>query len=59
LSEDANIELRANFFNLFNSLNLTPFNFADGNLFFTSGNFGQATSGLAGRVIELQARFRF
>jgi hypothetical protein len=28
-------------------------------LFFTCGNFGQATSGLAGRVIELQARFRF
>jgi hypothetical protein len=59
MREGANIELRVNAFNIFNSLNLAPFNFADGNLFFTSGNFGQATSGLAGRVVELQARFRF
>ncbi|MEO7673497.1 MAG: hypothetical protein ABIU09_05400, partial [Pyrinomonadaceae bacterium] len=59
LGEAANLELRVNAFNIFNTLNLTPFNFAEGNLFFTSGNFGQATSGLAGRVVELQARFRF
>jgi hypothetical protein len=59
LGEAANIELRMNAFNVFNSLNLTPFNFGDGNLFFRSGNFGQAVSGLAGRVVELQARFRF
>ena len=59
LGEAANLEIRANAFNIFNTLNLTPFNFAEGNLFFTSGNFGQATSGLSGRVVELQARFRF
>jgi hypothetical protein len=59
LREGANIELRVNAFNVFNTLNLAPFNFADGNLFFTSANFGEATSGLAGRVVELQARFRF
>ncbi len=59
LGETTNIELRANAFNIFNTLNLTPFNFAEGNLFFTSGNFGQATSGLAGRVVEFQARLRF
>jgi hypothetical protein len=59
LGESANLELRANAFNIFNKLNLAPFNFADGNLFFTSGNFGQATTGLSGRVVELQARFRF
>lgn len=59
LNEGANLELRVNAFNIFNSLNLAPFNFAEGNLFFTSSNFGQATSGLAGRVVELQARFRF
>lgn len=59
LGEAANIELRANAFNIFNGLNLTPFNFADGNLFFTDTNFGRATSGLAGRVVEFQARFRF
>ncbi len=59
LGEEANLELRVNAFNVFNSLNIAPFNFGEGNLFFTSGNFGQATSGLAGRVVELQARFRF
>lgn len=59
LNEGTSLELRVNAFNLFNSLNLTPFNFGDGNLFYTSENFGQATSGLAGRVVELQARFRF
>ena len=59
LGETPNLELRVNAFNVFNTLNLTPFNFAEGNLFFTSGNFGQALSGLAGRVVELQARFRF
>jgi hypothetical protein len=59
LGEGANLELKVNAFNVFNTLNLTPFNFAEGNLFFTSSNFGQATSGLSGRVVELQARFRF
>ncbi len=59
LGEGANLELRANAFNIFNTLNLAPFNFADGNLFFNNANFGEATSGLAGRVVEFQARFRF
>jgi hypothetical protein len=59
LGEGANLELRVNAFNIFNTLNLAPFNFAEGNLFFTSNNFGEATGGLAGRVVELQARFRF
>ncbi|MEP7213852.1 MAG: TonB-dependent receptor [Acidobacteriota bacterium] len=59
LGEGANLELRVNAFNVLNTLNLTPFNFFDGNLIFTNSNFGQATSGLAGRVVELQARFRF
>jgi hypothetical protein len=59
LGENANLELRVNAFNVFNTLNLAPFNFFDGNLIFTNTNFGQATSGLAGRVVELQARFRF
>jgi len=59
LGEAANLELRVNAFNIFNNLSLAPFNFADGNLFFTSGTFGQATTGLSGRVVELQARFRF
>lgn len=59
LGEAANLELRVNAFNIFNTLNLAPFNFADGNLFFTNNNFGEATGGLAGRVVEFQARFRF
>lgn len=59
LGEAPNLELRVNAFNIFNQLNLAPFNFADGNLFYTSNNFGQATNGLAGRVVEFQARFRF
>lgn len=59
LGEGANIELRVNAFNIFNTLNLAPFNFGDGNLYYTNNNFGEATSGLAGRVVEFQARFRF
>ena len=72
--EGANLELRGNFFNIFNKLNLSPFSFGSdavtiGN--FDSGanggvgvlnnnpNFGRANTGLAGRVVELQARFRF
>jgi hypothetical protein len=74
LGEGANLELRANFFNVFNKLNLGSFDFGSnavtiGN--FDAGanngqgrvnnnpNFGKANTGLAGRVIELQARFRF
>jgi carboxypeptidase family protein/TonB-dependent receptor-like protein len=74
LGEGTNLELRANFFNIFNKLNLQPFDFGSnaavlGN--FDAGaagsagtvtnnpDFGKATAGLAGRVIELQARFRF
>ncbi|HKQ77240.1 MAG TPA: carboxypeptidase-like regulatory domain-containing protein [Blastocatellia bacterium] len=74
LGEGARLELRANFFNIFNKLNLGSFNFGSnaatiGN--FDAGsssdpgrvnnnpNFGKATTGLAGRVIELQARFSF
>lgn len=59
LPEESNLELRANAFNVFNTLNLTPFNFGEGNLYFQDPNFGRALSGLAGRVVEFQARFRF
>jgi outer membrane receptor protein involved in Fe transport len=72
--EGAFLELRANFFNIFNKLNLAPFTFGSnavtiGN--FDPGgnggagvvnnnpNFGRANAGLAGRVVELQARLRF
>jgi hypothetical protein len=78
LGEAANLEFRANFFNVFNKLNLAPFSFGsdavtigrfDSNFdngpnvprgrLFNNPNFGRATSGLSGRVVELQARFRF
>jgi Carboxypeptidase regulatory-like domain len=70
LGEGANLELRANFFNVFNKLNLGSFNFAsnavrigdfdaDKNIVNNNSDFGKANTGLAGRVVELQARFRF
>jgi len=59
LDEGANLELRANFFNAFNTLNLLPFNYSDDNTFVFSPNFGRALGAQAGRVVEFQARFRF
>jgi hypothetical protein len=59
LGEGANIELRGNFFNVFNKLNLQPFSFGTDNTRIESPLFGQSPGGLAGRVIEFQARFNF
>ncbi len=59
LGEGANLEIRANFFNAFNSLNLTPFGFGSAEARIESPNFGRANAGLSGRVIEFQARFSF
>jgi hypothetical protein len=55
IREGALLDLRANFFNLFNQINLAPIPEA----FIDNVNFGRATGGLAGRVVELQARFSF
>lgn len=57
MGEGASLDLRANFFNALNNLNLTPFRFFADNI--EDPNFGRAERGLAGRVIELQARFSF
>ncbi len=77
LGENAKLEIIANFFNLFNQINLAPLgstqtigvitlnpNGTQTNP--TAGlngtnftNFDQAQNGLAGRVIELEARFSF
>ena len=57
LGEGASLDLRANFFNAFNNLNLAPFRFFAATI--ENPKFGQAERGLAGRVIELQARFSF
>ena len=59
LGEAANFEVRANFFNIFNQLNLTPFGFSSSSTNIYSGTFGQAERGLAGRVVEFQGRLRF
>jgi len=57
LGETASLDLRANFFNAFNNLNLAPFRFFAATI--ENPNFGRAERGQAGRVIELQARFSF
>lgn len=68
LGEGANLQFRANFFNAFNKLNLAPFTFGSNSTVISYGPaatpspnplFGVATGGLAGRVVELEARFVF
>jgi hypothetical protein len=54
LGENAKIEFRANFFNLFNNLNLTNI---QGDL--NNTHFGQPQAALGARTIEMQARFSF
>ena len=60
LGENANIDVRFNFFNVFNNLNLVPFNaLTDSVRVNNTAKFGRATSALAGRVGEFQIRFSF
>jgi hypothetical protein len=59
LGSDAGLEIRANAFNLFNNLNLKPFEFNQPSTQIENGDFGRATAALAGRVVEFQARFSF
>jgi outer membrane receptor protein involved in Fe transport len=60
LGEGARIDIHANFYNLFNILNLAPLVPATAQTDITNtGQFGKTPTGLAGRVIELQARFSF
>lgn len=56
LGENAVLEIKANFFNIFNLLNINPSSIA-GDV--SSGNLGQASSALGSRTIDLQARFSF
>ncbi len=54
LGEGAKLEIRANFYNFFNKLNLTnPQNHV------LDSHFGEAQNALGARTIELQARFNF
>jgi len=59
LSEGSSLDLRFNFFNIFNNLNLAPF-FSDTDpTHVASQGFGRATTALAERVGEFQIRFSF
>jgi Carboxypeptidase regulatory-like domain/TonB dependent receptor len=67
LGEGSKLAIRANFFNLFNILNLAPLIPAtaptdienNGPASTNGGQFGRSSDGLAGRVIEFQARLSF
>jgi outer membrane receptor protein involved in Fe transport len=61
LGEGGNLQLRMNVFNVFNTLNLSPFTFNTPSTVVQDQFFGTAgtTAALAGRVVELQARFTF
>jgi hypothetical protein len=69
LGEGAKLQLRIDAINAFNKLNLQPFIFGSSSTIVSYGNngnvpvpnpqFGLATGGLAGRVVQLQARFSF
>jgi hypothetical protein len=59
LGENANIDVKFNFFNIFNTLNLTPFNALSDQSRIQLNQFGTATSALSGRVGEFQIRFSF
>lgn len=59
LGEGAKLDIRANLFNAFNTLNLQPFNYGDDSTVIERGLFGRAERGLSGRVVEFQARFSF
>lgn len=62
LGENARINFRANFYNVFNRLNLNPTSISR-NISFdgitSNPHFGQTQGALGARVIELQARFSF
>ncbi len=59
LGEGTKLDLRANFFNAFNLLNLQALGFSDPGVDVRNPNLGRSQRGLAGRVVEFQARFSF
>jgi hypothetical protein len=59
LGENGRIEIRINAYNVFNRLNLAPFQANDDNTQIQHPDFGRALHALSGRVIEFQARFSF
>lgn len=60
LGDASRLEVRANFFNAFNILNLESLAPASAPTdIINTGSFGRPSDGLSGRVIEFQARFSF
>ncbi|WP_446742452.1 carboxypeptidase regulatory-like domain-containing protein [Silvibacterium acidisoli] len=59
LGDAGMVRFQANFYNMFNNLNLTPFTFSTNATIVENAQFGQAQSASAGRVIEFLGRFRF
>lgn len=59
LGENANIDVKFNFFNIFNTLNLANINALSDQSRVQSDRFGLITNGLSGRVGEFQIRFSF
>ncbi len=59
MGEAAKLDLRANFYNIFNQLNLQPLAFGSANTTIENQDFGLSPGGLSGRVVELLARFSF
>lgn len=57
--ENAGLDLKFNFFNVFNNLNLAPINSLTDQTRVQSNRFGTPIAGLAGRVGEVQIRFSF
>lgn len=57
LGEAAKLEFRANFYNLFNKLNLAGHDNIMSDI--QNPNFGESNGALGARVIEMQARFSF
>ncbi len=62
--EAARITIRGDLFNIFNKLNLSPLTTSPANVISFDGTtsnsqFGQAQNALAGRIVDLQARFEF
>jgi hypothetical protein len=53
------VRFQANFYNTFNTLNLTPFSSASNATVIENSEFGQAQSADAGRVVEFLARLQF
>ncbi len=59
LGENANIDVKFNFFNIFNTLNLANINSLSDQSRIQLNQFGTPTSALSGRVGEFQVRFSF